>query len=239
MTTTIRKLAFAFLATTAIAGAGLMPANAASTTAPQTDQVAQASQSGEANPDLRLSQDGFGVMRDVRAARVAIFNGDTDAAKKYLDQAKQSLDKIKTDSALANKGLERNNNLIPIDGQVVVADNLVATPEKAQHIAAGNQKIKSGNGKEAMEELKLANVDVGFTRLLMPYTETVDHVTVAENLLNHDNYYEANMALKAAEDGLQVESVMLVEPSKDMTNTGSVTKTPAAPQKSDTQMPAK
>jgi hypothetical protein len=77
----IRNIAAGALLTTTVAVAGLAPviANAADT----KDQVVEASKAGSANPNLRLSQDGYNVMRDIRATRVAIFNGDTEGAMKY------------------------------------------------------------------------------------------------------------------------------------------------------------
>jgi hypothetical protein len=96
----------------------------------------------------------------------------------------------------------------------VVADDFVATPEKTKHIAAGNQKIKEGKADEAVQELKLANVDIGFTRLLMPLGETQAHVKTAAKLIASEDYYQANMALKAAEDGVNIDTVILVNAPK-------------------------
>jgi hypothetical protein len=107
-----------------------------------------------------------------------------------------------------------SGNLIPIDGQLVVSDNFVATPEKAKQISEGNQKLKEGKSDEAMKALKLASVDIGFTRVLMPLNETEAHVNLAADLIKNESFYEANMALKAAEDGLNVETIMLVEAPK-------------------------
>lgn len=214
----IRNLTLGALASTALITAGFAaPAFAASSstaTSRQQDQVVQASKSGVANPDLRLSQDGYNVMRDVRAARVSIFNGDIDTAKKFVKLAQDDLAKTQADDTRIKKSDKLGKdqaNWVPIDGQLVVADNFVATPDKAKHIAAGNAKLKQGKTKEAMDELKLADVDVGFTRLLMPLNQTKNQVNLSYDLLNSGDYYQANMALKAAEDGLNVDTVMLTD----------------------------
>lgn len=215
------------LASTVIAAASLVPVAANAATA--DDQVVTASKSGVANPDLRLSQEGYNVVRDIRAARVAIFNGDSGTARKFVDEAKADLTKVKSDDMKVMKkgGANANADLVPIDGQLFVADNFTTSSEKAQHIADTNKKIKQGKADEAMYDLQLANVDVGFTRVLMPLATTREHVNVASNLLDSGNFYEANMALKAAEDGLQVDTVMLVKTPTDQTTTGSIAK-PAA-----------
>ena len=221
----LRKFTIGALAGTAIAAASLAPVMAYAATT--DDQVVSASKAGLANPDLRLSQDGYNVIRDVRAARVAIFNGDSAAAKQFVDEAKTDLNRVKVDDMVAMKGGPGSPtpDLVPIDGQIFVADNFTTSTEKAQHIADTNKKIKQGKTDDAMHDLQLAKVDVGFTRVLMPLAKTREHVDVAANLIARDSYYQANMALKAVEDSLQVDTVMLVKsPATDQTQTGSIAK---------------
>ncbi len=207
MKTVMRNIAIATFVTSLAASSALIPAVASAAT---NDQVTEASKTGDANPALELSGNGFKVMRDVRAARVAIFNGDTKAAKKYVDDAVATMSDVKTESAKMTKGKDADPNLIPIDGQLVVADNFVSTPEKTAQIAKGNAALKKGDSKTAIEELKLAGVDIGFTRLLMPMKETTAHLNVANKMIGEEDFYEANMALKAAEDGMNVDTVMLI-----------------------------
>ena len=230
MTGKLRNTIVATVAALAITGTALTPVLAA---AAHKDQVVEASKSGAANPNLKLSQDGYTVMRSIRAARVAIFNGDTDLAKKFVSDAQEALTKVKSDDSIVKKTDKTDEaiaaNWVPIDGQLVVADNFVATPEKAAHIAKGNQKIKEGKANEAIEELKLANVDVGFTRILMPLGETEAHLNLAAKQIKGEDYYEANLALKAAEDGLNVETAMLVEaPKTQKTSQADTAKTTAS-----------
>ena len=97
-----------------------------------SDQVVAATKADKADPNLQLSQDGYNVMRDVRAARIAIFNGDTEAATKYVDQAKQDVAKAKTDDGAMKTADTGDKNLIAIDGQLVVSDNFDVTPEKGK-----------------------------------------------------------------------------------------------------------
>ena len=62
--------------------------------------------------------------------------------------------------------------------------------------------------------LRAADVQVSATRMLMPLAATVKHVDSALSLLKEHKYYEANLALKAAEDGLITDTVLLTEPTK-------------------------
>lgn len=210
-TNRVRAFAIAALATTALAGWAFGPTIAAAA----TDQVVAAASAAKTTPDLKLSEDGYHAMRDIRAARISIFNGNPGEATTYVDKAKTALGKAETiEKHIADKGTEASSKYVPVDGQIVIANDYVATPEKAKHIAAGNAHLQKGKTKEALEELKLAEVDIGFSRVLMPLQSTVANVDSAASLLRDGKFYEANMALKAAEDGMTVDTVMLVETPK-------------------------
>ncbi|MCC6870167.1 MAG: YfdX family protein [Burkholderiales bacterium] len=198
------------------------------------DQVVEASKAGTAHPNLKLSQDGYSTMRAVRAARVAIFNGDIDAAKKLVDEAGADVGRVKVDERALDKTTP--GNWIPIDGQLGVADDFVSTPQKAAHIASGNKKLQEGKVSEAMQEFKLAEVDINFSRVLMPLDATRRQVALASDLMKGQKYYEANMALKAAEDGLQFDSVTLIEAPKGAGNAAAAA--PAAKSASAPAAPA-
>jgi hypothetical protein len=207
----------------------------AETAAKAVDSAVAAST--KADPDasalMKLSQNGNVAMRDIRGARIAIFNGDPKTARELVGAANTALDaaakeaptfvvksmtgvdgKIVLDSTDVSK-----LNLIPIDGQLALADSFVATPEKNTHIDKANEHFKAGRAKQGIDELRLAEVDVNFTRLLMPLDATRKRVADAGNLLASDKYYEANLALKSAEDGVVVNSVSLLEtPAKTAAN---------------------
>lgn len=219
--TTLRKLSFAALASVAIATTALTPMIARASQA--TDPVVAATRSALARDELRLSQDAFNTMRGIRAARIAIFNGDTAGAAKLIDTAKLDIEKARGDDTVirGKGGKEPAGNWVPFDGQLLIDHEYVDSPEKAAHVKAGNDKLKQGKTDEALDELKLAAVDVGYTRLMMPLDETSAHVDKAAILMGQQKFYEANLELKAAEAGVDVETVMLVEmPAKDTAKTG-------------------
>ena len=64
------------------------------------------------------------------------------------------------------------------------------------------------------DELKLAEVDVSSSRLLMPIDSTSQGLEQARRLLGEKKYYEANLALKSTEDKLRVDTVSLDEAPK-------------------------
>jgi hypothetical protein len=180
----------------------------------------------------KISQEGYDAMHSIRAARVAIFNGQPDVAMALLSKAKSNLDAISknwpttatttqnatsgntgvavtTNTNANNTNNTDNANWVSIDAQVSLADTFVATPEKTRHINNANKHFKNGQTKNAVEELRLAAIDVSCTRVLMSLSTTTNCVNEATKLLNEQKYYQANLALKAAEDKLVVDSTNL------------------------------
>lgn len=186
---------------------------------------------------MKVSQDGFAAMRSIRAARVAIFNGEPEVANEMLNKAKTNLQTAYNDASsffknkkMMTKGKTFGNNpqnakmdWIPIDGQVALAETYVPSPGKAEHITKANKFFKNGQSKEAIKELQLGEIDVNYTCVLMPWEATMKCVTEACQLADEHKYYEANLALKTAEDGLIIDSVSLME-TPDNTRTQPRTK---------------
>ena len=173
---------------------------------------------------MKVSDDGYSAIRAIHLARVAIFNGDTKIAKEMLDKAKKDLDAATKDAqtfAADNKAADHGKkaddksasdkmDLIPIDGEIAIADTFVPSPEKKKHIDKANEHLKAGHSKQAIEELQLGEIDVVFTRVMLPLESTKKRVADAEKLAGDHKYYEANLALKAAEEGIVIDAVDLI-----------------------------
>jgi len=183
----------------------------------------------------KLSTDGAKAFRDLRMARVAIFDGQIDKAKGFAQNAQTDFNKAKTDDTIFTKaeadlkpgpGMkqaaatdEKPNTSavawIPVDGQMVLGEDYVATPEKAASVDKANTQIAKGNKTEALETLKIADIDVYFVEDVAPLDTTIGGVDKAVQLISDGHYYEANQALKAVEDGMRVDSdVLTLTPDK-------------------------
>ena len=177
---------------------------------------------------MKVSNDGFVAMRGVRAARVAIFNGEPKVAVEIMGKANVALDAASKDESVLMSDIKATAGdkashattkaattdamqWIPIDGQIALADTYVATPEKKEHVEKANEHIKNSRAKEAVEELRLGEIDVTYTRVLMPLAATKKCLAEAMKLATEHKYYEANLALKAAEDGVILDSVSLAD----------------------------
>jgi len=168
----------------------------------------------------QFSQAGHSAMANIADARLAIFNGDPRVAVKLMESAKTLLvqaDKEaalmggttspdKTKPGIANT-VDRKMRNVPIDGQLALADDFIMTPEKKVHIDKANESFKKGDHATALEELKLGAIDVNYTRWWLPIAPTESHLTQAIKLADESKYYEANLALKAIEDSVTVDSI--------------------------------
>lgn len=221
----------AALATTAILGscgalAAEQPNAGSAATANQPTAATQ-----NANKELgKLSADGRKAFQDVRLARLAIFDGQTDQAKKFADEAKASIAKAKTDdtafmkaeaslkppagvsqrSATQGAGDKSTQNTtptawLPVDGGLTLGEDFVATPAKAAGVAKANEQLKKGDHKQAMETLKLSEINVAFVMEVAPLDKTISGIDTAAQLIDSGKYYEGNQALKGVEDGVRYD----------------------------------
>jgi hypothetical protein len=135
----------------------------------------------------KLSKDGYKAMRDVSLARLAIFNGQPAEAKTYTNEAETALEKAKTEdtaftkaesdlkapSGMAQRGSGATAGTtptiwIPVDGSLTLGEDYIEIPEKSAGVAKANELLKKGEHKQAMDTLKLANIDVSFVMEVAP-----------------------------------------------------------------------
>lgn len=186
------------------------------------------SASSDAQAIMKFSEDGNRAIHDVNTARIAIFDGNPEAATDMLTKAKDSVAKAEKDAPtfavtvttkvgghdVGTTSQTDKSQLVPVDAQLVLADDFVETPEKKQRIKNANEFFKNGKKKEALEELRLGDIAVIYKRVFMPIESTAKHIDQAIALMKDHKYYEANLALKAISDSLTVDSVKLNEVPK-------------------------
>lgn len=107
-------------------------------------------------------------------------------------------------STMRNGGIFWGSRLPPL------SEDYVATPEKESAIQSANEKLAKGDQKGAIDTLRLAGIGVIENQYLMPLNQTRKAVAQAQELLKAGKYYEANLVLKGAEEGIVVDSEMLV-----------------------------
>ena len=244
----MKSLAVA-LATTAMLGscAAFAAEQPNATSAATANQPAGATQT--ANKELgKLSADGRKAFQEVRLARIAIFDGQADQAKKYVDEAKESIAKAKTDdtgfikaeaslkppAGMAQPAAAQGDKTtqsttptawLPVDGGLTLDEDFVATPTKAASVAKANDQLKKGDHKQAMETLKLAEINVALVMEVAPLDKTISGIDTAAQLIDSGKYYEGNQALKGVEDGVRYD-VADVSSGPEKSSSTSDTATP-------------
>jgi hypothetical protein len=161
---------------------------------------------------IKVSEDAMMTMRNVRGARLAIFNGMPDRAQTYVDAAVARVAATQKDAdkyAVTTKAPHENDVYVPFNANLAVADDFVPNPDKMKHIAKANEHLRKGEKKEAMEVLKLGDVDVSIGAELVPVKLAKEHIDEAAKLVDQGKYYQANLVLKSVEDAVVVETFAL------------------------------
>lgn len=163
----------------------------------------------------KAGQQGMEAMKDIQFARLALFRGQPDEAKKLVNKAQNLLTDEK-DWSSAKPVKEKKTPLsddyyVVIDSNLTLSEDFVANDEKMKAINDANAKINKGDKKGAIEVLHLAGIDVSETQLLMPVKQTMGKVDKAQHMLNEGKYYEANLVLKGAEEGLITDTEVMVD----------------------------
>ena len=222
-----RKSLVAALALTTILGG----------TAFAAEQAAQkgTAQTSAIDKDVgKLSKDGAEGYRDLQLTRLAIFEANPAQAKDMIAKAQAAFAKAQADDTqftkaeadlkspadlAAHKGTAQAMPAgakpaskepvawVPVDAQLTLGDDFVATPEKASAVTDANKNLARGDQTGALEKLKLAHVDVNFTMAVLPLNKTVADVDQAATLIGQGKYYEANALLKTAQDAMRFDVV--------------------------------
>ncbi len=231
------------LASTLILSAGMVGSCDAAPPDKTAAQVPSAASLKIAEKDFgRVSKEGGSAFEDIHLARMAIFDGDTAEAAKYVADAQASLAKAKTDEAVfmkaesalqipskapvKPKGQGENSDSpiawIPIDSSIVLGESYEPTPEKAAAVVTAKKSLTKGDGKTALEAIRLEAIDVDYTVTVAPLKQSTSDVDEAAKFIAAHDYYKASQALKQAEDGIRYDEI------DDVANVTSSANNPAA-----------
>ncbi|EMW6553366.1 YfdX family protein [Citrobacter werkmanii] len=205
----MKKIILAGLLATMMGSAPVM-ASATTTTAAQT---ATANVQKEAADIMQVAVKGANAMRDIQLARLALFHGQPDSAKKLTNDAASLLAGDSSDWAkfvkAAPKAKMIDDQYVIINATIALSEDYIATPEKESAIKTANGKMAKGDWKGAVDTLQLAGISVLQTQYLMPLNQTRKAVASAQKLLSTGKFYEANLVLKGAEEGIVIDSEMV------------------------------
>lgn len=159
---------------------------------------------------LETSQSTRDALQNVHAARVALFDGDTDlagsltaAALDELSTAQKSADAIAIKS---DKTQDPDDMYVPFETSVGLAEGFVPTDANKDQMVQAGQHLAKGDQQKALEVLKLANVEVDYAALMLPINGSVQNAQQASDQIAKGDYYRANMALKAIEASIVADN---------------------------------
>jgi len=176
----------------------------------------------KADRDLdRASNDTMLTMRDLHEARVAIFNGDMDAARTHVDAARTRINSAVNEAetyATDVKKADQGDWYIPYDTSLAVVDTF--QPENAK-AAANDTKTgmhaKRNEQKNQQEQFRLNEQDIAVSAGLVPVKFAQEHITRASDLIAKGDYYQANLALKAVDDAVVIQTFAVDDNDTDAT----------------------
>ncbi|MHA3914452.1 YfdX family protein [Halovulum sp. GXIMD14793] len=170
-------------------------------------------QTGSASYDtqtemLQTADEALMAVTRARAARLALFENDIDAAKARVAEAMAEF----VDAELKFNDLtigdtevpEGAAEFLPFDISMTLDETFTVTEEAKQALTEAGALFQSGSDDEAIETLRLASIDVNISAALLPIVDTSEQLTAAQAALDEGKYFEANLALKALEDGVVV-----------------------------------
>ncbi|MBC8739503.1 YfdX family protein [Paraburkholderia sp. UCT31] len=168
----------------------------------------------------KVSGKGNEAFQQIELARLAIFNGNGSEAATLVKAAQKSLQEAQADNTAFTKA-EKDLKLpptassathvqadvarasqelmwLPVGADVTITDNLAQSSEKSKAVASANEHIKQGQRDQALNALKVANINVAYTMELVPLKLVIADVNDAARLISHHQYYQANDALRQA-----------------------------------------
>ena len=155
---------------------------------------------------IKTVGEAYNGMREIHAARLAIFNGDIETATQFVNNAEKEFsvaEKSISDYQIKTKSpSDTNDAFIPFDMKIELSEGFVPSEDKQPHIVKANEHLKKGEQHQAIEVLRLANIEVTVSAALLPAKTSIKHIKDAVNLINDSKFYEANLALKAVEDSV-------------------------------------
>lgn len=218
---TRQKIAAAGLASTIAMATALSPVLAASTNNAASTPPAAAAKAPDSGTTqdtaqasdqriLQTSQDVGKGLAEARAARVAIFEGQTDMATKLANDAqtafkaaKDNADRYTMSSAKAD---QNGHEYVPFDVQIALSETFKPDQSNIADLKTARDHIQKGNQKAAAETLQKANIDVMVSAAMVPVDTALQHLGDAVKFIGEKKFYEANLALKAVEDAVKVET---------------------------------
>lgn len=168
-----------------------------------TTDTTQATQTAETGT-LKIPAVGKVILNDIRSARVALFDGEIDAAKGIIGQAASYFGDKSAEYAI--KLSDDDGFGLPVDSGIGFAEGFEPTQEHAPVIAKAGEHIQMGDHAGAIKTMSDAGIELSVQTVVVPFQSTVDNLEQAILDLDAGEVHKANMLLKSIETSIAVET---------------------------------
>ncbi|TQS72544.1 YfdX family protein [Rhodobacteraceae bacterium] len=159
---------------------------------------------------LEVSDNAALSLHAVRAARLAIFDGQEDAAGEMISGAVDAMQKAQADSdsmSITPSNTTQPGDYVPFDLAMMVGDEFVVTPENEKDVSAAQAKAQAGDPQGAAKLLKAADVDVSMSAALIPVDQALSDLEDAQAAYADGDMQAANIALQTVEESIVSQTV--------------------------------
>lgn len=154
---------------------------------------------------LNISGHAKAVVSDVRDARIALFDGQTDAALELVQKGQEVLDKAINSHAFKVDDTELF--VLPIDRSITLAEDFKPTEALEVTITKAGTLAQQGKIDDAVVLMQEAGVDLDIQYVLLPVVKASTNLAQAIENITAGQYYEANMNLRAIEASITFDEV--------------------------------
>lgn len=146
---------------------------------------------------------GITLLNDVHQARVAMFDGQIDAASGAVAQAASYLGEPAAKFAIK---LSDGTFALPIDSGLNFAEGFTPDQSHAAVINAAGEMLQKGDATGAIKTMRDAGIELAVNVVVVPFKATVDALETVVTDLEAEHVHKANMLLKSVETSPKVVS---------------------------------
>ncbi|TNF18285.1 MAG: YfdX family protein [Rhodobacteraceae bacterium] len=159
---------------------------------------------------LKTADAALATLANARQARLALLDNQIDVARTHIADATRALTEGESDLQalrIAGSGdTEAGPDYLPFDLSMALSESFRATGDTRAALEKANGLMQAGDKDAAIDVLRVASIDVNISAALLPEASSMDHLKQAAALIDQEDYFAANLALKEIEDSVLVRS---------------------------------
>ncbi|WP_196223503.1 YfdX family protein [Roseibium sp. RKSG952] len=152
---------------------------------------------------IRIPATGKLILDGVRAARLALFDGNLDQAKEIVSASRGAIDEHAAKFSVHLS--DSKGYALPVDSGLKFSDGFEPTDQHGASITQAGVMIQEGRVDEAIKVMSKAGVELDVAVVMLPVGATATHLEQALTDIEAGQIHKANMALKAVETSTVIQ----------------------------------